>query len=274
MKTLVHLCALVTATLIATPAFSQDLILTAPPRESAADGQTLYGPLADYLSSLLHKKVVYVHPASWFEYEHDMRKDKYDLVFDGPHFISWRIAHLGNTVIVRLPGTYQAYLLAKKSDDKINSLDDMVGKQLCGLPSPNLTTVSILAAFTNPTRQPVLQGIRGGFTTVLKALMDGQCETAVIRNVDYNQLLTPAEQASLKIVYKSVEFPEQGPTVSKRLSEPERQQITQALTVGAGVNATLPIIHSVNKNVAHFIPAAQQDYLGFSQFLEGVIYGW
>ena len=42
-----------------------DLVLTAPPRENAAKGQELYGPIADELTKLLGEKVIYQQPKSW-----------------------------------------------------------------------------------------------------------------------------------------------------------------------------------------------------------------
>jgi hypothetical protein len=163
--------------------------------------------------------------------------------------------------------------MAKKSDHDIDTIDDMVGKQICGLPSPNMATMAILAAFPNPTHQPVIKSIRGSFAKVAKAFKDGQCRTAVVRTMDYNKLFSPEQQANLKIMYSSPQFPEQGMTVSKRVSAQERQLITQALTVGDGINVTVPVIHSVDKQVSHFVPAKQQDYLSFNLLLEGVIYG-
>ncbi|MDH5777459.1 MAG: phosphate/phosphite/phosphonate ABC transporter substrate-binding protein, partial [Gammaproteobacteria bacterium] len=68
--------------------------MTAPPRESKEAGNKLYTPLANHLSKLLNAKVVYQHPGNWLNYQRDMREDKYDIVFDGPHFISWRLEHL------------------------------------------------------------------------------------------------------------------------------------------------------------------------------------
>ncbi|MEJ2398266.1 MAG: PhnD/SsuA/transferrin family substrate-binding protein [Gammaproteobacteria bacterium] len=82
-------------------ASAQDLILTAPPREKPAAGQKQYGPLAAYLTKLFGHKVKYVFPGNWLKYQRDMRNDKYDIIFDGPHFISWRILHLGNQAVVR-----------------------------------------------------------------------------------------------------------------------------------------------------------------------------
>jgi ABC-type phosphate/phosphonate transport system substrate-binding protein len=254
--------------------FAQDLILTAPPREKPADGQKQYGPLADYLTKLWGRKVVYVHPGNWLKYQRDMREDKYDVIFDGPHFISWRMLHLGNEVVVQLPGALEFYLMAKKNDDKLNSIDDLVAKEFCGVPPPNLASLSIIAAFPNPVRQPVIKGIRGAGAAVFKAFMDGQCSAAVLRTAFYKKGLTDEQRAQVKIIYASKPYPNQGITVSKRVTARERSLMVQALTVGDGVKATQPILKRFGGKATHFIPAKHDDYVGINTLLEGVIFGW
>ena len=130
--------------------FAKDLILTAPPRESAEAGQKIYGPIAAHLTKLLGSKVVYEHPANWIAYQRDMRNDKFDIVFDGPHFVSWRIAHLGHQVLVKLPGNLQFVLLTDKDSKKYNKADDLIGKNICGISPPNLSTLSVLDYYRNP----------------------------------------------------------------------------------------------------------------------------
>jgi len=269
-KWLLLLSLLVVSPLI----FAQDLILTSPPREKPADGLKQYGPLADYLTKLLGRQVKYVHPGNWLTYQRDMREDKYDIIFDGPHFISWRIAHLGHEVLVRLPGTLEFYLIAKKSDNKLNSIDDMIAQEFCGINPPNLATLSVLAAFPNPVRQPVIKGIRGGAETVYKAFLDGQCPAAVLRLEYYKKKIPEADRAKLKIVYASKPYPDQAISVSKRVTAREKSLIVQALTNGDGVKATQPIIKRFGGKATHFIPANQQDYAGINSLLEGVIFGW
>ena len=80
---------------IVSTAFARNLILSAPPRETAEAGMKIYGPIAQHLSKLLGVIVTYKHPGNWMTYQHEMRDDKYDIIFDGPHFISWREKHLG-----------------------------------------------------------------------------------------------------------------------------------------------------------------------------------
>jgi ABC-type phosphate/phosphonate transport system substrate-binding protein len=254
--------------------FAQDLILTAPPREKPAAGQRQYGPLAAYLTKLFGHKVKYKFPGNWLAYQRDMRHDKYDIVFDGPHFISWRIAHLHNQVVVKLPGHLQFYLLAKKDNTTVNKINDLIGKKFCGVPPPNLATLSILVAFPNPVEQPVIQGIRGAGGAVFAALMKGKCQAAVIRTAYYKKFLTDAQRAEVKIVYSSKPYPNQGITVSTRVTPRERSLMLQALTVGDGVKATAPILHRFGGKAKHFIPANDAEYQGINNLLEGVIFGW
>jgi len=254
--------------------YAQDLILTAPPREKPAAGQQQYGPLAAYLTKLFGRKVKYVFPGGWLKYQRDMREDKYDIVFDGPHFISWRILHLDNHIAVVLPGHLEFYLLAKKDDNKINNINDLVAKSFCGVPPPNLATLSIIAAFNNPVRQPVVTGIRGAGKAVFDAFMKGKCEAAVIRTAYYKKFLTDEQRAQTKIVYASKPYPNQGITVSKRVTPREREMMVQALTVGDGIKATVPILKRFGGKAKHFIPAKDSDFAGINNLLEGVIFGW
>ena len=118
-----------------------DMILSAPPRESVDAGEKLYAPLAKHVSELIGATVIYQHPGNWLNYQRNMRSDKYDIIFDDPHFISWRIAHIKNDVLVKLSGTMKFYLVANKSDETIHSLNNLVGQTICAIPSPDRQSV-------------------------------------------------------------------------------------------------------------------------------------
>lgn len=256
-------------------ASAEDLILTSPPREKPEEGAKQYGPLADHLSKLLGRKVVYQHPGNWLNYQRDMRDDKYDIVFDGPHFISWRMLHLGHEVLVRLPGVLEFYLVANKSDEGIKSVEDMIAEKFCTIPPPNLAALTILAAFPNPVRQPVIKGVGGGMAGAYKGFTEGQCRAAALRTTFYKKQLKDAQREQLKIVYASKPVPDQGISVSKRLNARDKSLIVQSLTLGDGVKLTLPTIQRfAAKDVKAMIPARQEDYVGLNTLLEGVIFGW
>ncbi|MBE9516840.1 MAG: hypothetical protein IME93_07655, partial [Proteobacteria bacterium] len=69
-------------------------IFSAPPRGAVADETKVYKPIAHYLSKALGKTITYQHPGDWLSYQANMQKGAYDLIFDGPHFASWRMKRL------------------------------------------------------------------------------------------------------------------------------------------------------------------------------------
>lgn len=253
---------------------SAELILTAPPREKPDEGKKLYGPLAARLTEVLKEKVTYKHPGHWLAYQRDMRKDKFDIIFDGPHFISWRIKNRKHIAIAKLPGTLQFVIIGRADNDKINKSDDLIGKKICGIPPPNLATLSAYAAYKFPARQPVIVPVRGGAKTVYNAYMNGRCDAAVFRNKFYLKKLTADQRKISKILYTSKALTNQGITVSSRVSAKDRKLIQKTVTRGNRVPAIAGILKRFGGKAKSFKPATKADYVNDYKFLEGVIFGW
>ena len=253
---------------------AQDLIMTAPPREKPEVGKQVYGPVAAHLTKLLGKKVVYEHPKNWLNYQRDMRDDKYDIVFDGPHFISWRMAHLGHSVVAKLPGTLAFYLTTSKDDNEINTVEDLVARKVCGISPPNLSTLSIIAAYPNPVRQPVIVGIKGGMGAVHKSYKAGKCRAAVFRRAFFKKKLPKEARDGYKIIYSSKPVPNQGFSVSKRITDRERNMIIQSFLYGDGIKATGGILKRFGGKAKNLVSASTDEYQGHNLLLEGVIFGW
>lgn len=125
-----------------------DIVLSAPPRESAEADAKLYEPLAESLTELLGEKMVYQYPGSWHNYQKQLQNDKYDIVFDGPHFAAWRMTSLQARPLVRLPGSLRFVLVVPTKD--IVKVNDLVGKPVCTLPSPNLGALTHLFNVPQP----------------------------------------------------------------------------------------------------------------------------
>lgn len=253
---------------------SAELILTAPPREKPDAGKKLYGPLADRLSVVLKEKVIYKHPGHWLAYQRDMRKDVYDIIFDGPHFISWRIKNRNHLPVAKLPGNLQFVMIGRADNDKINKADDLIGKKICGIPPPNLATLTAYAAYKYPARQPVIVPVRGGAKAVFKAFVKGRCEAAVFRNKFYEKKLKPEQRKNTKILYTSEKLTNQGITVSSRVSAKARRLIMNAVTKGNRVPATANILKRFGGKAKSFKPATKADFANDYKYLEGVIFGW
>ncbi|MFV2061521.1 MAG: phosphate/phosphite/phosphonate ABC transporter substrate-binding protein [Gammaproteobacteria bacterium] len=248
--------------------------MTAPPREKSAAGKTLYAPLAAAIGKILGVNVVYKHPGNWLRYQRNMRNGEYDIVFDGPHFASWRIEHLGHKVLVKLPGTLVFYLVTNKADDEVLRPEDLIGKKICGISPPNLSTLSVLARFDNPVRQPVILGIRGGMGKVLKKFTTGSCRAAVFRNTFYKKKIPKAERDRMRILFESEALPNQVITVSSRISKSQRDKLAKAIIFGSASKAAKGIVKRFGGKAKSFVTAKTEEYLDARILLEGVIFGW
>lgn len=250
-----------------------DLILSAPPRESAEEAKRTYEPLAKFFTEITGEPVVYLQPRDWLEYTTEMRKGRYDFIFDGPHFAAWRIKHMKHAPLVKLPGTLDFVVLARFDDKRINKLRDLVALPMCGLPSPNLGTMTVMAAFTNPVTQPDIKETKGGFDDVIKSFVAGTCRAAIVRDAGFKKL-TDAEKQRFKVIFKSLSFPNQTVTVSDRIKPKMRQKLMAALTTKKGLAPAEILFNEFSKTAKFFIPAQAEEYQGLEEVLEGVVWGW
>ncbi len=251
------------------------LILTAPPRELPEVGEKLYGPLAEHLSQLLGKEVVYQHPQNWLQYQRDLRKDVYDIIFDGPHFASWRVEHLKHEVLLKLPGTLQFAIVVNSDDKEIKVIKDLIGKKICGIPPPNLATLSVIEQFQNPVRQPIMWGVGGGLMQVFRSFAAKECRAAVFRTTFYEKKLSTQDRAGTRVLYKTKLFPNQAISVSTRVSNKSRRKIILSLTKGKGLDFAKPVVRRFSgKKTRSFVKASNKEYLTFNLLLEGIVFGW
>jgi ABC-type phosphate/phosphonate transport system substrate-binding protein len=249
-----------------------ELILTAPPRENAEAGQAQYGPLAAHLSKLLGEKVVYQQPKGWLYYQRDMRHDKFDIVFDGPHFMSWRIKQFDHTPVAKLPGQLSFIIITDKNNLEIEKVDDLVNIKVCAIAPPNLSTMTVLGELDNPARQPMLVTVKGGMKGVYKSFKEGKCEAAILRDKFFAKKIPEEERVSLKTVFKSIPVSNQGITVSSRISPEQRAMLASELTkINIG---TQPTLKRFAGKAEKMLPASFEEYDAQHKLLTGVVFGW
>jgi len=252
---------------------SADLVLSAPPRESAEEAKRTYEPLARFFTEIIGEQVSYVQPRDWLQYTTDMRNGKYDILFDGPHFAAWRMKHLHHVALARLPGTLDFVVLANWDDKRINKLRDLMGLPVCGLPSPNLGTMTVVAQFTDSLAEPEIREAQGSFEDIIKAFRDGNCRAAIVRDTAFKSL-SDAEKKPFKVIFKSPPFPNQTLTVSGSVQPKIREKLIAALTVKQGFIPAELLFNEFSKKSQFFIPAPAAEYQGLEAILEGVVWGW
>ena len=254
-----------------------DLLLTAPPRESVADGQKQYGPLAEKLTQILGEKVTYQQPKGWLFYQRDMRADKFDIVFDGPHFISWRIKRFGHTPVAKLPGTLVFIVVTEKGAKgfnrrNINTIDDLKNVKVCAVAPPNLSSLTVLAEYKDPVSLPIMVNAKGGMKGVYNAFKNGKCQAAIMRDKFFIKKVPQHERDDLKIIFRSEPVANQGITVSRRVNEEQRTLITAALTEVSA--STAPTLKRFTPKADKMLYTDNADYENYYKFFSGVVYGW
>jgi len=273
MKNLKFATLLLTALFLAPPAVfaanGETYIFSAPPRGTEAQEREVYGPIAQYLSAATGKNIVYKHPDNWLNYQNQMQKGQYDLVFDGPHFISWRMSKVGHQPLAKLPGQL-SFVVMTREDAKLssNSLDGLAGRKVCGLAPPNLATLTMYNQFPNPMRQPQVKETEG-FNLAFKGVIDQECDAAVMRDKMYNKLQA-SSKTKAKVIWSSQGISNQGFSAGPRFSPGDRKKITDALISANAQQPLQKFFDRFSKQNKKLLPASAGEYAGLGSLLRDV----
>lgn len=255
-----------TAALAASAA--EEYVFTAPPRDDGASEADVYEPIAHYLSEVTGKRIVYRHYNNWLTYQSEMRKGTYDLVFDGPHFVSWRMARLGHEPLVRLPGKLAFVVITKKDNGNLESLKNLAGRTVCGLAPPNLATLTLQAQFDNPARVPVIVEVKS-FKEAYEGVLSGRCMAAVLRDNIHKNL---DKAQATRVIFHSEGVANQAFSAGPRLNAQDKERIAQALLAPEAKKRLALFFERYNKD-KDLQRAARADYEGLYVLLKD-IYGF
>jgi ABC-type phosphate/phosphonate transport system substrate-binding protein len=237
------------------------LVFTSPPRESPAEGQAMYAPIARYLGKTIGRNVVYRHPGTWGAYRSEMLRGDYDIVFDGPHFIGYRAERLQHNALAKLPGRHEFAIVTRRGE-KFTTAAQMGGRTFCAHAPPNLGTLLLMSQFDNPARQPAIMPTEG-WDRIYAGVIAGRCAGAVLPTAILQTLDTRHE---LKIVFRSEPLPNQGFSAGPRLSPAEQAKLVAALLApeAAAPLAKLRAAFKVNEQL---VAADNREYAGLGRLL-------
>jgi ABC-type phosphate/phosphonate transport system substrate-binding protein len=242
------------------------LVFSAPPRETPEEGRRIYQPIAEYLSQIIGRPIHYNHPGNWLSYQSNMLRGQYDLIFDGPHFNSWRIAHLQHQTLAKLGEAHTFAVIVRHEKNNIGSIDDIVGKKLCGMNPPNLGTLAILSEFSNPARQPLLTN-EIGWHRIYQAVLNGKC-TAGIVPIANLRIFDPTGR-SVRVIYRSQTLPNQAFSAGPRVAGEEKVKISHAL-LSLDMRGVLSALQATYGSTRGFVATHQEDYNGIDRYLKDV----
>ena len=238
------------------------LVFTAPPRESPEDDLQIYQPVAAYLSQTIGKKVVYKYPGTWGVYRTQMLQGKYDIIFDGPHFNSYRMEKLNHNILVKIPERHEFVVIVRKDKASFDTVQQMAGRTFCAHAPPNLATLVLLSKFDNPSRQPVIVSTNG-WDKIYDGVVSGKCVGGVLPMLN----LKKYDHAGLtKIIFKTQAMPNQAFSAGPRVSLEDQAKIAQALASpeAAGPTEKLRAAFKVGDS---FALASNQEYQGLAEYL-------
>ena len=242
----------------------EDEVITfsAPPRDSEEEGRRRFEPLAEYLSKILGKKVVYRHPGSWGVYQGEMQKGAYDLVFDGPHFNGWRMEKLDYNVLVKAPGDFSQVVVVRKDSTTVD-IKRLAGHKICAHAPPNLGTLILQGAFDNPARQPLIAVVHG-YKHIYQALLDGKCEAAVLPKKHLEKF--DRERNAMRVVYQSKPLPNQALSAGPRITAEDREHIAAALLAPEAAAPTAKMREAYMGGKT-FVSTSNAEYAGLGEYL-------
>ena len=241
------------------------LVFSAPPRETEEEGIRTYQPIAEYLSRITGKTIVYKHPGDWLTYQTQMQRGSYDLVFDGPHFNSWRISNLQHSTLVKIAGEHIFAVVVRKDDNRITDIKQLAGQKLCGMNPPNLGTLAVLGQFDNPVRQPLILNSVGWSKAYEGVAFEKKCAAAIVPLANLKKFSN--SENIVRIVYKTKVLPNQAFSAGPRISTADQARIASALISQEGSPAMARLIsaHGTDKGLAY---ASKEDYAGLDVYLK------
>lgn len=244
---------------------NNELVLGAAPREDLEKANAIYGPVAEYLSTVLKRKVVFHHAGNWGVYQGLMQKGAYDLVFDGPHFASWRAQNSGHTALLKVPGEHVFVVLVKKDNDKIKDLKQLAGRAICAHAPPNLGTLTVLNEFPNPARQPLIVNT-DGWKNIYQAMLDNKCVASSIPLSKLEQFEKEGGHQA-RIIFRGATMPDNALTAGPRISPSDQEKIARALMSPEGEKATEKLREKYAQGKS-LVAASNKDFVGLSAYLK------
>lgn len=242
---------------------STEYTFGAAPRESAEESNRIYGPIAEYLSQVIGKKIVYKHSGAWSVYQVTMQKGTYDLVFDDAHFNGWRVAKIQHNMLVKVPGVSSYVTLIKKDNIRTRDIKQLAGYTVCAPAPPHLGTLTLLEQFTNPARQPVIVDTNG-WKNIYDSLLSSKCTAAMMPLAVLEQFDKNATQT--RTLYRAQAFPDSAFSAGPRLSSEDQAKIMQALLAPAAAGPT-QALRQKYAGGAPFAPTTNEEYASLGEFL-------
>lgn len=238
--------------------------LAVPPFLPQDEMRAQYARMTEYLGESLGQPVELVTYANYLAYSADARKaGSFDLVFDSAPMIDFLAQRHGFTALAKVQGVISQSLLTR-GDSTVLEAQDLVGKPVATLSSPNLSGLTLFQLFPNPMRQPMLKSADNA-RDAAEMLVKGKVEAALIP--------TPIAigYPELNVVTTTPQVPHLALAAGPNMAPALRERLRAAL-LNAGNNPKGRLMLETLRTTA-FEPADNATYTGYADLLKGT-YGY
>jgi ABC-type phosphate/phosphonate transport system substrate-binding protein len=247
------------------PVMAAEYILSASPTERELASRKIFEPIAAYLSETIGERFVFEYAQNWPAYSRNMQASRYDLVFDAPNFVGWRVEKIEHTPLARLPENLVYVVIVDAADKSVSSPGDLKGQTVCSGAIPNLDALILLEQFNSPWARPRIKAVQG-FKQIFDQLAAGRCAAAVLPENIY-QDLTQISPASTRVLFRSQSFPNFAFSASPRMPAALQQSVKAAL-ISTNSSDALSALRQHYRSRSGLLPADRDKYRGLGYMLE------
>ncbi|GAB4298151.1 MAG: hypothetical protein Kow0096_16650 [Thiohalomonadaceae bacterium] len=254
---LVSALALLATTL---PGLAAELTFAVHPVLPPSRTVEVYQPLVNYLSKATGQKIRLVTNTNFLTHWQAMKRDKYDLILDGPHFTDYRAKRMGYTVLAKLPEVV-SYTLAANENQLILEPAELIGKTIATTAAPAIGALRLAELYPNPLRQP---------TIVETPDSEQAAELAVQGKVAAAMIPAPlvGRYPSLITVATTQQVPSPGISASPAVSAELQQALRRALLDAPNTPDGRKALEALNAPALE--PADNNSFHGLDRLLEGM----
>lgn len=242
------------------------LIFSTAPTQSTEATIKRYKPLVDFLSRYTGKKIILEPAENFVDFSEKMLDNHYDIVFDGPQFVGWRMQKFNHEVIAKLPGKLR-FVVVVRDDLNVTHVKRLAGKRVCSVASPNLLTLGFLDLYPNPARVPVITSSKN-FNDALRCASKGEGVAAIMRDKFWKKKPAKAKKGLKLFLHSSSAWPHRAFSVSPRVDAQTREKLRQGILGAGGTKYGAAILKQFKAKT--FVPATTQEYQGLGRLLKPI----
>ncbi|HET20136.1 MAG TPA: hypothetical protein ENO16_05970 [Chromatiales bacterium] len=238
--------------------------LAIPPFLPQAEMKAQYGKLAEYLSKASGEEIELLLIPTYLGYWTEVRKGTgHELAFDAAPLIDFRVERQNYTVLAKVTGVISQSLLTR-GDSDILEPQELIGRPVATIASPNVAGLSLFEMFSNPMRQPNFK-YAAHPREAAEMLVKGQVEAAFIP--------TPIaiQYPDLNVVTTTRQLPHLALAASPAVPAEVRERLRKALLEADKTPEGRELLEMLN--TPGFEAATNAMYKGYGAMLKGT-YGY